>query len=265
MHSVRTRPAAVAVLPLLLLSIAGCDIVGADFRAQETAEWRKTYTLAGNGRVEIRNINGAIDARPSEDGKVEVVATKVARGGSPELARQALDRIEIVEQVSGDTVRIETKVQRTGGFFNGGGGEVRYAVRLPRGASAQLSTTNGGVEVVGLDGRLTLESTNGGIRAREVAGLVEASTTNGGLDIDVTRIAEPGLTLENTNGGISLRLPADARATVSARVTNGGIDTGGLPLEVRASSRRELEGTLNGGGPAVTIRGTNGGIRLARR
>ena len=49
------------------------------------------------------------------------------------------------------------------------------------------------------------------------------------------------------NGGISLRLPGDARATISASVANGGIDTGGLSLETTDSSRRRLEARLNGG------------------
>ena len=31
-----------------------------------------------------------------------------------------------------------------------------------------------------------------------------------------------------TNGGIELSLPSDSKATISARITNGGIDTSGL-------------------------------------
>jgi hypothetical protein len=48
-------------------------------------------------------------------------------------------------------------------------------------------------------------------------------------------------------------------------VANGGIDTNGLPLDATESSRRRLEARLNGGGPAIRIEGTNGGIRLASR
>ena len=59
--------------------------------------------------------------------------------------------------------------------------------------------------------------------------------------------------------------PADAKATISASVTNGGIDAGSLPLETTESTRRKLEARLNGGGPTIKIGGTNGGIRLASR
>jgi hypothetical protein len=47
---------------------------------------------------------------------------------------------------------------------------------------------------------------------------------------------------------------------------NGGIDTSGLPFETTgASSRRHLEGQLNGGGPRIDIDGVNGGIRIGAR
>jgi hypothetical protein len=48
-------------------------------------------------------------------------------------------------------------------------------------------------------------------------------------------------------------------------VTNGGIDSSGLSIETTESTRRRLEGRLNGGGAPIRIEGTNGGIRIAPR
>jgi DUF4097 and DUF4098 domain-containing protein YvlB len=99
-----------------------------------------------------------------------------------------------------------------------------------------------------------------------VSGTVEASTTNGGVEVDLAKVSEGGVKLECTNGGIRLRLPSDAKASISARITNGGIDTEGLSLQTRGeSSRRRLDGDLNGGGPRLTLEGTNGGIRISAR
>jgi hypothetical protein len=79
-------------------------------------------------------------------------------------------------------------------------------------------------------------------------------------------VPEGGVKLACTNGGIKLSLPADARASVSARITNGGIVTDGLAFETRgSSSRRRLDGDLNGGGPRISLEGTNGGIRIRSR
>ena len=265
MRTLSTRAAALC-LPILVASLSACDIVTADLKAQETAEWRRSYPLQAGGRVEISNVNGKIDVRPGSGNTVEVVAVKSARGASPEAAREALQRIEIIEAATSTSVKLETKLQRGGGgLFHIGSGEVRYTVTVPANAEVHFTTVNGGIELTGLTGRINAEATNGGIRAREVAGPIQASTTNGGVDVELTRVAESGVKLECTNGGITLRLPSDAKANISASVTNGGIDTGGLSVETSEFSRRRLEGRLNGGGPSIRIEGTNGGIHLGRR
>jgi Putative adhesin len=254
-----------AYLSALVVTTAACDIVTAEFKSQETAEWRKSYQVQAGGRIEVSNVNGKIDVQPSQGRTAEIVAVKVAKAGSPEAARQMLERIEILEDASPTSVKVETRLPRGSGLFNMGGAEVRYTVKVPDSVDVRFTTVNGGIDLVGITARVTAETTNGAIVAREITGSVDASTTNGGVDIDVTRVMEPGITLGCTNGGIKLRLPASDKATISASVTNGGIDTGGLTLDTTQTSRRRLEARLNGGGPMIKLEGTNGGIRLASR
>lgn len=267
---VRPRRAAV-LLPLLVVlaaATAGCDIVTADFKSRETAEWRKTYQLQPGGRVEINNVNGKIDVTPSADNTVEIVAVKMARGATPDAAKAALERIEIREDSGDAGIRVETKISRGNGLFNHGGAEVRYTVKVPASAEVRFTTVNGGIELSGLTGRVNAETTNGGIRARDVAGPIDASTTNGSVDVDLTQVASGGVKLECTNGGIKLRLPPDAKATLSASDTNGGIGVttiDGMSVDTTESTRRRLEARLNGGGPSIRLAGTNGGIQIGPR
>jgi bifunctional DNA-binding transcriptional regulator/antitoxin component of YhaV-PrlF toxin-antitoxin module len=256
------RPA-MLILPLLLL-VSACDIVTAELKHSETAEWRKTFELAPGGRVEIININGQIQVDPSSGNTLEVVAVKTARGSTVEDAKRALERVEIVDTASGAGVRIETRIPRQSGWFTSSP-SVRYSVRVPPGANVRFATTNGGVELRGISGTIEAETTNGGITARDISGSIEASTTNGGVDVDLARLGEGGARLGCTNGGIRLRLPSDARASISARITNGGIDTGGITLDASESSRRSLEARMNGGGPSVRAECTNGGFTLRTR
>ena len=268
---VKTRPGrartTLLLLPLVAAVSAGCDLAMADFKQKETAEWRKTYELQPGARVEIKNVNGKIDVQPSSGNAVEIVAEKTARAASTEAAKQALQRIEIEESVSPSGIRIETKVQRNpGSIFGGVNHEVHYVVKVPANAEVRFTTVNGGIELTGLNGRVTAETTNGGIKARDVSGSIDASTTNGGVDVELLAVGEAGVKLGCVNGGIVLRLPPDSKATISARGVNGGIDTSGLRLETTgSSSRRHLEGRLNGGGPPIDIEGVNGGIRIAAR
>jgi hypothetical protein len=259
----RRARTAVVVLPLLVAA-SGCDLAMADYKQKETAEWRRTYELQPGGRLEISNVNGKIDVQPSAGSSVEVVALKSAKGGSTEAAKQALERIEILENASAANVRIETKIQRSSGLF-GGGQEVHYTVKVPASADARFTTVNGGIELTGLKGRVNAETTNGGIKGHDISGPLDASTTNGGVEIELAEVAESGVKLGCTNGGIDLRLPASAKATISARITNGGIATDGLQIEKTDSTRRRLDGRLNGGGPRIELEGTNGGIHISGR
>jgi DUF4097 and DUF4098 domain-containing protein YvlB len=266
---IRNRIVPALFVPLVLGAIAsaGCDIVTADLRSEESTSWHKTYTLDANGRVEIANVNGKIVVEPSSGNVVDVTATKKARGATPEAAKAALERATISEQASGELVKIDTKIARMEGIvFNGGNLQVEYLVKVPAGAEVRFTTTNGGIEVSDLTGRIYAETTNGGVTARNIGGPIDASTTNGGHDIELTRVPDAGAKLECTNGGIKLRLPKDAKASITASISNGGIDTGDLAIDAGGeSSRRRLDGKLNGGGPRIQIEGVNGGIKLSSR
>lgn len=258
------RTCAALALPALI-ALSGCDLAMADLKAKETAEWRKTYELQPGGRVEISNVNGRITVEPGQGNTLEVVAVKSARGATSESAKASLERVEIKEEVTASGVKIETKVER-GGLFQHSGVEVAYTVRAPAGADLRFDTVNGGIEVERVTGRLNVETVNGGIVVRDVdTASFEATTVNGGITADLTRVPQNGVKLGCTNGGIKLRLPADARADISASVANGGIDAEGLSLDTTEKSRRRLVGRLNGGGPRIELSGTNGGIQIASR
>src|SRR5689334_20168277 len=151
-------------VPVLAAAVAtaGCDIVTADLRAEESQQWHKSYQLDPKGRVEISNVNGKIEVVPSTGNAVEIDATKKARGASNEAAKAALDRVTIVEDVSNGRIRIETKVARTSGFSFSSGVNVEYRVKVPATADVKFTTVNGGVDVSDLSGRIVAETTNGG-------------------------------------------------------------------------------------------------------
>ncbi len=264
---VRRRLLPALLLPLLFAAQAGCDIVTADLRSEETSEWHKTYQLDANGRLEINNVNGKIEVEPSAGQTVDVTALKKARGASPDAAKAALERASIVEDVSSGRIRIQTKMANLSGIvLHGSNATVEYRVKVPAGAEVKFTTVNGGIEISGLQGRIIAETTNGGVTTRNVGGQLEASTTNGGLDIDLSSVSDGGVKLDFVNGGLKMRMPREAKATISASITNGGINAGDLALEMTGeSTKRRLEGRLNGGGARIQIGGTNGGITLSGR
>jgi len=251
-----------SILAVIGFLAAGCSVLDAGPEHSVRAEWRRSYDLQTGGDVSVRNVNGRIRVEPATGRSLEIVAEKVGRGSSEDRAKDALDRIEIQEDVTPSSVHVETKFHRTGGSRDNW--EVAYTVRLPSGAKADFSTVNGGLVVSGVSGAMRVHTTNGGITARDITGSIDATTTNGGIDVDLIALRD-AVTAECTNGGITLRIPADAKATLSAATVNGGIRTTGLKLQVRDWNRRRLEADVNGGGTPIRLRGVNGGVTVSDR
>jgi DUF4097 and DUF4098 domain-containing protein YvlB len=251
-----------ALLVTAALQAAACDVAFSGFREQETDTWSKSFPISATGRLEIVNTNGEIDVSVGEGSTIEVQAVRVARAASVEAAKELLAKAVIRDEVTPDHVKLF--VERPRGGFGRGGIEVRYTVKVPRGAAVTLQNTNGRIAVAGVGGEARLSTTNGEISARDLGGRVDASTTNGEIEIELAAVSAP-VEAETTNGGVRIRIPQDAKASLSASCTNGGIDVEGLNVETVDKTRRRLEARLNGGGTRIDASTTNGGITFARR
>ena len=261
--AVSRRACAVVALPLALV-LAGCDVSLGNLTARATDEWTHTYPLTPGGELRIVNTNGRIDVEGVDGSTLEVRAERIARGATDAAARELLPRIVIKEDVKPERVTLET--ERMSGIMIGAGFEVRYHVRAPKNALINITNTNGQVTVAALGGKVVAHTTNGGVKGTGLTGGVDARSTNGGVSIEMASVGADRISLETTNGGVTLALPDTAKATVSASCTNGGISVGSLDnFDVTEKSRRHLECKLNGGGTAIELQTTNGGIRLRSR
>ena len=269
-----------SVLALILvagLSVAGCDIQAGngnfdiDFASgKATDTWTRTYKVAADGRFELINVNGRITAEPATGDEVVVEGRRTAKARSDEAAKELLAKLEIREEVSGATVRVESRPPRLQGFSSH---EVEWIIKVPKGLTVDLRTVNGGVRVNNLNGAVYAKTTNGGVKGVGIVPTTfEATSVNGGVELelaaplDSTDVVE----LETVNGGVELAMPSESKATIAARCVNGGvrvdealrIDREEITHEFER--KRRLNGTMNGGGAKVNVSTTNGGIRINR-
>jgi hypothetical protein len=259
------------------LSVAACDIQageGGGFslgiatgKAQET--WTRSYTLAPGGRLELINTNGRISAEPAAGDTVEVVGLRTAKASSDEAAKELLAKVEMREEVSAASVRIEVRSPRFSGMS---GHQVEWTIKVPKGVKVDLRTINGGVKLTGLQGDILAKTTNGGVSGTGIVSQsVEASAVNGGVEIEFGSplSADAKVDLQTVNGGVGIGMPSESRATISARAVNGGVRVTDLNIQKDEQSgdfesKRRLQGTMNGGGARVNLNTVNGGVRLSR-
>jgi hypothetical protein len=221
--------------------------------------------------LEIKGVNGAIEATSGGGTQAEVLATKRGHRSDP-----ADVEIKVVRHPGGVTI-CAVYPSRSAGRPNecqpGEGGhlgaedndvDVHFTVKVPAGVRFVARTVNGSVDADGIGGDVDAHTVNGGIRV-SAKGLAQAETVNGSIRATLGRGdgTEP-LDFKTVNGSIAVDLPGNANADVKAATVNGDIESD-FPLTVkgRLTSKR-LSGTLGAGGRALNMETVNGSIRLKK-
>jgi len=229
-----------------------------------------TYDVPSGARLSLANVNGRIIIHSWDQTRVRVHADKVVRGSGDE-AKQAMAALKIDVTRSAGGLSVMTRYPKRGsdgGFLDWMFGShvdasVTYDVTVPRAMSLDLDNTNGAIEVSDVRGSHKLNTTNGHIQMARCGGDVSAETTNGGIKAELIDVT-PGksVRLETTNGRISLAAPPTLAAQLDAATTNGSINTELPVTTTNKSGRHSLRGALNGGGPELRLRTTNGSIDI---
>ena len=239
------------------------------------AAWAATQDFAWDGRVapgqavEIKGINGDVDAGPASGDRVEVTAVKRGRRSDP-----ASVQVKVMEHAGGVTIcavyptpegrRPNECLPGEGGHLGANDNDVsvRFTVRVPAGVRFVGRTVNGDIEAEGLTGDVQATTVNGGVRL-STAGQAEAETVNGSITASVGQASgADALTFKTVNGSIAVELPASANADLRAATVNGDIQSD-FPLHGSTRiSRRSLSGTIGSGGRRLALETVNGSIRI---
>ncbi|NIO48419.1 MAG: DUF4097 family beta strand repeat protein [Candidatus Aminicenantes bacterium] len=252
------------------------DILSALFGKEESEEFSKVLPLKASGTFNLRNVNGSITITTWKEDKVDIKAIKTTKSDPDRLKEVEIEVEETANSVSVDTIFPKWKNIRV---------SVKYEVKVPQGVNlgrikstngsvhitgpvgnTHASTTNGRIDLDGAKGTISLSSTNGKIEAANLKGELDAETTNGGIVLELISF-EDEIKARTTNGSITLRIGSleKVNADLNARTTNGTISLD-LPVTLKSmkKSRRSLEAQIGQGGPEISLRTTNGSIRITK-
>jgi len=210
-------------------------------------------TIAIDGRQ-----NGGVNVKGWDQNQV-LVRARVQTGAPTAADAEALGR----------QVRIET----SGAKIHASGPETRrdyqwnvsYEVFVPRRADLSIETTNGGIAIADVNGRIDFTALNGGVVLKRVGGAVRGSTTNGGLVIELTgdRWDGDSLDVSTTNGGVIMSVPENYSANLQTGTVNGSVSVD-FPVTVQGRLNKQIALNLGSGGATVKAMTTNGGVHLKR-
>jgi hypothetical protein len=257
-------------------------------------ELEKRLPLSPSGTAALRTEVSGISVLGIEAGEA-VVRIRSNRDDFAEkfdvrFEAKGADRVELV---------VERKTKGPLGWFGDGfNSRTEIEVTLPRGASAEVESSGGGIEVRDLGGNVRAESSGGGvdveklggdatlsssggaIHAERVAGDIDASSSGGGVRIDeaggaVTAGSSGGSvsvafaagnarggSLDSSGGGVSAQVDPGVGLEIDAAASGGSVDCD-LPVTVRGRmSRDSIHGQLNGGGSVLKLRSSGGGVAI---
>ena len=245
-----------------VLATAAQSLAAQDFR------WHSV--LAAGKTLEVRGINGSIQAARASGSEAEVVATKRGRRSDPSDVE-----IKVVEYADGVTIcaLYPSRRVRANECRPGGGGhndnddndvEVTFEVRVPAGVAFTGTTVNGDVIGRDLQADATLITVNGDVEV-ETGGVAHATTVNGSIRAKLGRADwQRSLGFTTVNGGITVSLPANTSADVAATTVNGSVESD-FPITVRGKiNPSSLRGRIGEGGRDLNLTTVNGSIRLQK-
>ncbi len=268
-----------SLLAIVLLTVT--PAAWGDVTEEEIVE--RTAALAAGGEVVVEATNGSIHVETWGSDEVRVVARKKARADDVAEARELLARVEVTVEERGGKVMIAAEMPTNTSWFGGDSATVSFEITMPAGAQLDASSKNGSIEVRDLGARARLETQNGSITARgvggpleadsnngsikafEVQGAIQAETTNGSIKAEIAGTElDDDVRLATTNGSVELRIDAGVAASITARTHNGSVSSD-FPGGVQDRRKRTLDLDLNGGGPRIELKSSNGSIRVRER
>jgi len=233
--------------------------------AQNENPFHWSGKLAPDNIVEIKNLNGRIEAEPASGDQVEVTAEK-----SGERAAE----VKIVAVPSSDGITIcaiypgGDPSQCTAGRSwhtnntHGDRAKVDFRVKLPQNLRFSGTNVNGDVTAENLGRFVRAVSVNGSVRV-STKSWAEASSVNGSIDVEMGAANWDGtLKISTVNGSIHLRMPSNLSADVKFSTVNGRLNSD-LPLVVQGSlGHNRIEGRIGNGGRLLELETVNGSVEL---
>lgn len=231
------------------------------------AEFTWTGKIEEGGTLEIKGINGGIEAFSSTGSDVEVYALKKARRS--DVSEVSIDVVRHGQGITicavypgrdnfcapGDEGRMSTRNNDV---------SVRFEVRVPEGVSFIGRTVNGKVEAMNMPADVQAYTVNGSVELT-AAGQAKARTVNGSIKASVGAPSwEGALDFQTVNGSVRVVLPEGVNAEVAGSTLHGRIQTD-FPLTMSGfSGSKKISGVLGSGGGELKLQSTNGSIQVLR-
>jgi DUF4097 and DUF4098 domain-containing protein YvlB len=286
-----TRLASLLTLAgVLLVAVPACNV--ATHRVIRTEH--RTFSITGHTDLVVNTFNGNVTVTAIGLGTADVSVTPHGTGLTEADAQAALDAITVTIHQAGTTLTITATTVGESPIGSSRGADVD--VQIPADTAASVTSSNGRVQVINLDGTTTIRTSNGSATVRGGTGL-DVETSNGSIELSVptgtiaAHSSNAGVTVldarnavadvstsngpisfsgrliagphsfATSNAGLALRLPVDQGFSITGTTSNASVTTDFSGLTAGSTS---ISGTNGDGSAQVTARTSNGPLSVTK-
>jgi hypothetical protein len=273
--------------PLAALLLAPALALPSSFGMHERTETRREPLAAGS-RLSVKSANGRLTVTGWDKEEVELQA---------DIKEREKDSVTLSVRKTGSGLEIEAQLPRRIGSWWGESNGVTMTLKVPKRLVGHFATSNGRIEVTGLEGPQALATSNGRIHAEDIKGDLDANTSNasvtvkrlegslkgatsngpleldhvsGGIDFATSNGAiraegldgqGQGITLTTSNGDIQVGL-GQAKGEIDAQTSKGGVHVERQGMELIEMHKSAARLRIPGSSQQIRLHTSNGGITI---
>ncbi len=269
-----------AVVLLAIPFALGACRIDSGPRHVEPSAFMWTGNVPAGKTLYLRNMVGDIKVLATDSPTVRVQASKSWRGSEGGnvrfVQRDVADGVIICTMVANASDCTPSSYSTNGPngtrtinlrdlLGRGKTATVSYVVTVPAGVQVNVSTISGGIGVADVSGSVKAETVNGKVQVAALDGPVTASSVNGSVSVAIDSLGGPGdIELSTVNGSVTAQLPPSLQAQLSMETVNGSVHSDFEVAGTDSSARKEIHGTIGGGGRRVALETVNGSVKLLR-
>ena len=270
---------------LLALPLLAAHPDGHDWKVEERETIKRNFKVAAGENVSkllVDEINGYIHVTGGSGSEIQVTVEKLIRAESKETLARAKKDVKLDMTQEGNSVKLyedgpfrSRDGNRHGDSRDGYNVTFDCEIQIPAGASLDLHTLNGAIEVKNSTGDYKVHTLNGKVHMEEIGGNGRADTLNGAVNVAFSRNPTHASSFNTLNGAIDLYFHSNPDADLALQTLHGGVyadfDVTTLPTTIKAdgSGNRFVYRTggnmkvrAGKGGPELSLKTLNGAIRL---
>ncbi len=240
--------------------------------------------LVSDGSTEVRGGSFAVADSPllvvnGDNGRIVVNAGPVGRVDVQATLRNP-DDVDYEIAQEGDVITIEAESDG-GGIFNFGNGPgADIGITTPPNTAVELRTSNGRIEVHGMQrsgtvrtsngrivlddvsGDFTITTSNGGVTVTKAVGSFDIETNNGPIEFEGELTSNGDNKMTTSNGSVEVTLRGTPSVKLDGSTSNGSVTSDLQILTTSSGNQHHLVGTIGEGESRLLIRTSNGSGKI---